>query len=228
MSSSRYNDTRALDGASQDNNLMKNMKKINMADLAEMPTKIKLLRELEKALYKANLPTIVELSIETNMQELISRPKFIEQKMHHSGPTAEAFAQASSHIDAVVTAHSIKYERTVMDVDGGLRMCANKYMTDFATDAEKEQIDVDTIRFSDLVYLTGERGNGGKTMVRGTFEMSDKSEEGFPQWTPSFKAQEVPVGARIHVEHDRTVRLLVVRERWRAGRSRGRAPSCAR
>ncbi len=78
MSSSRYNDTRALDGASQDNNLMKNMKKINMADLAEMPTKIKLLRELEKALYKANLPTTVELSIETNMQELISRSKFIE------------------------------------------------------------------------------------------------------------------------------------------------------
>ena len=112
--------------------------------------------------------------------------------MHHSGPTAEAFAQASSHVDAVVTAHSIKYERTVMDVDGSLRMCASKYMTDFATDAEKEQIDVDTIRFSDLVYLTGERGNGGKTMVRGTFEMSatpcDKSEKGSPQLTPSFKA----------------------------------------
>mmetsp|Transcript_35899 Transcript_35899/g.83198 ORF Transcript_35899/g.83198 Transcript_35899/m.83198 type:complete len:362 (+) Transcript_35899:137-1222(+) len=164
-----------------------------MFDLAEVSTKNQLLSKIEKTLSKAGLPIIVELSSKTNTQELIPRLKFVSKKVQNSGPVAEAFAQASSHIEAVRMASSIKCERVTMDADQNLRNVVLKYASDgSASEAEKEQIEADLTRYSELIYTMGANGDGGKEMERGTFESAatpcDKSEEGSPPLTSSFNA----------------------------------------
>ncbi|KAJ1637839.1 hypothetical protein T492DRAFT_859313 [Pavlovales sp. CCMP2436] len=99
-----------------------------MVDLAEVSTKNQLLREIERSLSKADLPIIVELSPETNTQELTLRIK----------------------------ASSIKYERAIMDADQILRNFTVKYASDgSASEAEKKQIEADLTRYSELIYTTG-------------------------------------------------------------------------